>query len=239
MCYALSRIYHNFRMIYLRIRQKREGGLFMSAFLLHYPNYPALEVTVHSGHFATRTCHKSHYVDVTPIKHDHLLAREAAMALAGRYAVANNIDTILCLDGSEVMGAFLARHLAKKDFRSINLDKNIYVVSPEYDRNSQMIFRENLLPMVKDKDVLVLISTVNSGSTARRALECVAYYGGRAQGIAAVFSTVEQVEGVPVFALFTPADIPGYISAPAKECPLCAQGEKVDAVINSYGFSKL
>lgn len=161
------------------------------------------------------------------------------MALAGRYAVANNIDTILCLDGSEVMGAFLARHLAKKDFRSINLDKNIYVVSPEYDRNSQMIFRENLLPMVKDKDVLVLISTVNSGSTARRALECVAYYGGRAQGIAAVFSTVEQVEGVPVFALFTPSDIPGYISAPAKECPLCARGEKVDAVINSYGFSKL
>ena len=52
----------------------------MSSFLLHYTNHPALEVTVHGGHFATRTCHKSHYVDVTPIKHDHLLAREAAMA---------------------------------------------------------------------------------------------------------------------------------------------------------------
>ena len=211
----------------------------MSSFLIHYPNYPALEVTVYGGHFATRTCHKSHYVDVTPIKHDHLLAREAAMALAGRYAVANNIDTILCLDGSEVMGAFLARHLAKKDFRSINLDKNIYVVSPEYDRNSQMIFRENLLPMVKDKDVLVLISTVNSGFTAKRAIQTIRYYGGRPQGIAAVFSAAEQVADVPVFSLFTPEDIPGYVSAPAGECPLCAKGEAITGLINSYGFSKL
>ena len=84
----------------------------MSSYLLHYPNHPKLEVNVHDGHFATRGCHKSHYVDVTPIKHDHLLAREAAMALAGRYAADHNIDTVLCLDGSEVRGAFLARNLA-------------------------------------------------------------------------------------------------------------------------------
>ena len=211
----------------------------MSSFLLHYPTNSKLEVSVHDGHFATRTCHKSYYVDVTPIKHDHLLAREAGLTLATRYLSSTNIDTVMCLDGSEVIGAFLAWNLAKKDFRSINEDKNISVVSPEYARNSQMIFRENLMPLVKDKDVLVLISTVNSGATIKRALECVAYYGGRTQGVAAVFSTLDTVEGVPVFALFTPADIPGYVTAPAKECPLCARGEKVDAVINSYGFSKL
>ena len=211
----------------------------MSSFLLHYPNHPALEVVVHGGHFATRTCHKSHYVDVTPIKHDHLLAREAGLTLATRYLASTNIDTILCLDGSEVIGAFLAWNLAKKDFRSINEGKNIHVVTPEYDRNNNLIFRENLLPMVENKDVLVLISTVNSGSTAKRALECVSYYGGRTQGIAAVFSAAEKVEGLPVSALFTPADIPGYVSSPAKECPLCAQGEKINAVIKSYGFSKL
>lgn len=211
----------------------------MSSFLLHYPNHPALEVVVHGGHFATRTCHKSHYVDVTPIKHDHLLAREAGLTLATRYLASTNIDTILCLDGSEVIGAFLAWNLAKKDFRSINEGKNIHVVTPEYDRNNNLIFRENLLPMVENKDVLVLISTVNSGSTAKRALDTVAYYGGRCQGVAAVFSAAEKVEGLPVSALFTPADIPGYVSSPAKECPLCAQGEKINAVINSYGFSKL
>lgn len=211
----------------------------MSSFLLHYPTNSKLEVSVHAGHFATRTCHKSHYVDVTPIKHDHLLAREAGLTLATRYLSSTNIDTVVCLDGSEVIGAFLAWNLAKKDFRSINEDKNIAVIPPEYDMNHQMIFRENILPMIRDKDVLVLISTVNSGATARKALDTIAYYGGRCQGVAAVFSTVEEVEGVPVFALFTPSDIPGYITGPAKECPLCARGEKISALINSYGFSKL
>ena len=107
----------------------------MSSFLIRYPNHSALEVTVHSGHFATRTCHKSHYVDVTPIKHDHLLAREAGLTLATRYLASTNIDTVVCLDGSEVIGAFLAWNLSKKDFRSINVDKNIHVVKPESDMN--------------------------------------------------------------------------------------------------------
>ena len=49
----------------------------------------------------------------------------------------------------------------------------------------------------------------------------------------------EQVADVPVFSLFTPADIPGYVSAPAGECPLCAAGETLTGLINSYGFSKL
>ena len=211
----------------------------MSSFLLQYMNHPHLEVTVHDGHFATRTCHKSHYVDVTPIKHDHLLAREAGLTLATRYLSSTNIDTVVCLDGSEVIGAFLAWNLAKQDFRAINEGKNISVIPPEYDINHHMIFRENILPRIQDKDVLVLISTVNSGTAARKALDTIAYYGGRCQGVAAVFSAVESVEGVPVFALFTPKDIPGYVSAPAKDCPLCAKGEKIDALINSYGFSKL
>ena len=211
----------------------------MSSFLIHYPNYPALEVTVYGGHFATRTCHKSHYVDVTPIKHDHLLAREAGLTLATKYLASTNIDTVVCLDGSEVIGAFLAWNLSKKDFRSINVDKNIRVVTPEYDMNHQMIFRDNLLPMIQGKDVLVLISTVNSGFTAKRAVQTIRYYGGRPQGIAAVFSAAEQVADVPVFSLFTPEDIPGYVSAPAGECPLCAKGEAITGLINSYGFSKL
>ena len=186
----------------------------MLSSLLRYPTNTKLAVTVHSGHFATRTCHKSHYVDVTPIKHDHLLAREAGLTLATRYLSSTNIDTVVCLDGSEVIGAFLAWNLAKQDFRAINEGKNISVIPPEYDINHHMIFRENILPRIQDKDVLVLISTVNSGTAARKALDTISYYGGRCQGVAAVFSAVESVEGVPVFALFTPKDIPGYVSAP-------------------------
>ena len=198
-----------------------------------------LELTACEGHFAGRHSHTNYYLDITQIKHRHTQARLAAIELAQRYILMRNVDTIVCLDGSEVIGAFLAWNLSKKDFRSINVDKNIHVVTPEYDMNHQMIFRDNLLPMIQNKDVLVLISTVNSGFTAKRAIQTIRYYGGRPQGIAAVFSAAEQVADVPVFSLFTPEDIPGYVSAPAGECPLCAKGEAITGLINSYGFSKL
>ena len=198
-----------------------------------------LEVSVFPGHFATRHSHNSFYIDITRMKHEHTMAREAAITLAQRYTYEKAVDTVVCLDGSEVIGAFLARHLAKKDRFALNSDKNINVITPEYDSNGQLIFRDNLAPMVEGKEVLLLISTVNSGKTVRRALDCVAYYGAKVQGIAAVFSTVEEVDGTPVYSLFVPGDIPGYITASPKECPMCKAGQKIDALANSYGFSAL
>lgn len=200
---------------------------------------PKLEVSVVAGHFATRHSHNTHYIDITRMKHEHTMAREAAMTLAQRYAYEKGVDTIVCLDGSEVLGAFLARHLAKNDRFSVNSDKNINVVTPEYDSNGQLIFRENLVPMIQNRDVLILISTVNSGKSVNRMLECVQYYGGRVQGIASVFSTLEEVEGVPIYSLFTPEDIPGYATYSPKDCAMCAEGRRIDALSNSYGLSRL
>lgn len=200
---------------------------------------PKLVVSAISGHFATRHSHNSHYIDITRMKHEHTMAREAAMTLAQRYAYEKGVDTIVCLDGSEVIGAFLARHLAKNDFFSVNSDKNINVITPEYDSNGQLIFRDNLSPMVIGQDVLVLISTINSGKSIRRVLECVEYYGGKVQGIASVFSTMDHVDQVPVYSLFTPEDIPGYATYSPKDCAMCKAGRKLDALSNSYGFSLL
>ncbi|MGE4277601.1 MAG: orotate phosphoribosyltransferase [Lawsonibacter sp.] len=211
----------------------------MNAILMYHKANPHLSVSVYSGHFATRHSHNSHYIDITNMKHEHTMAREAAITLAQRYTYEKGVDTIVCLDGSEVIGAFLARHLAKKDVFAVNSNKNINVITPEYDSNGQLIFRDNLIPMVAEKDVLLLISTVNSGKTARRALECVQYYGGRVQGIAAVFSALEAVENTPVYSLFTPDDIPGYSTNTLKMCPMCAKGQKIDALSNGYGFSLL
>lgn len=45
---------------------------------------PKLEVSLISGHFATRHSHNSHYIDITRMKHEHTMAREAAMTLAQR-----------------------------------------------------------------------------------------------------------------------------------------------------------
>ena len=86
---------------------------------------PKLEVSVLAGHFATRHSHNSHYIDITRMKHEHTMAREAAMTLSQRYAYDKGVDTIVCLDGSEVLGAFLARHLSKNDRFSVNSAKNI------------------------------------------------------------------------------------------------------------------
>lgn len=198
-----------------------------------------LEITAYVGHFATRHSHNSHYIDITRMKHEHKMARYAAMYLAEGYTYEKGVDTIVCLDGSEVIGTFLARHLAKNDYFSMNSDKNINVLTPEYNSNAQLIFRDNLVPMVIGKDVLILISTVNSGKSARRAVECIEYYGGRVQGIASVFSSLKEVDDVPVYSLFTPKDIPEYHTHPVQCCPLCKAGVKIDALANSYGFSKL
>ena len=181
---------------------------------------PSLEVAIHSGHLATRHSNNSYYIDITRMKHEYTMAREAAITLSQRYTYVHSIDTIVCMDGSEVIGAFLARHLSQKDRFAVNSNKNINVVTPEYDSNGQLIFRDNLVPMVTGKSVLLLISTVNSGLTIGRALECVEYYGATVQGIASVFSTMEQVNDVPVFSLFTPDDIPGYITSHPNTCKI-------------------
>ena len=211
----------------------------MNAQYIKSPQNTKLEISVYQGHFATRNSHNSHYIDITRMKHEHTMAREAAITLAQRYAYVNPIDTIVCMDGSEVIGAFLARHLAQKDRFNINVDKNINVVTPEFDHTGQLIFRDNLVPMVSGKNVLLLISPVKSGTTIGQTLDCVSYNGASIQGIAAVFSTVEELDGIPVYSIFTPAEIPGYMTSQVKEGPLCKSGQKIDAIANSYGFSKL
>ena len=115
---------------------------------------PSLEVVAFSGHFATRHSHNTHYIDITRMKHEFTMAREAAITLAQRYAYEKGVDTIVCLDGSEVIGAFLARHLSKNDYFSINRDKNINVVTPEYDSNGQLIFRDNRPPCRRMRSLL-------------------------------------------------------------------------------------
>ena len=136
-------------------------------------------------------------------------------------------------------GTFLARQLSQKNLFSLSSEKNVCVVTPEHDSNGLLIFRNNLRPMVSEKNVLLLISTVNSGKTAARALECIEYYGGTTQGVAAVFSALKQVGDIPVISLFSPEDIPGYVTSLVKDCPMCKAGQKIDALSNSYGFSPL
>ena len=204
-----------------------------------YSKSHTVPLKVLPGHFATNHSHVNFYIDITTLKTRVSEAEEVARTLAGKYMMNTVVDTIVCLDGSEVLGAFLARHLAKNTLFAVNSDKNINVITPEYDSNGQLLFRDNLVPMVTDRNVLILISTVNSGKSIRRVVECAQYYGGKVQGIAAVFSTLEEMEGVPIYSLFTPEDIPGYATYSPENCAMCRAGERINALANSYGLSAL
>lgn len=192
------------------------------------------------GHFVTSHSHINYYIDITQIKHEQSMAREVAKMMASDYNVqGTEIDTIICMDGIEVLGAYLARELARTTMLSVNPMKHIYVVPPEFNANGQMIFRDNLQRMVCGQKCLLLIASVTTGKTIHRCLECINYYGGEVVGISAVFSAQDEIEGHPIHNLFNKEDVPDYNTCSFRDCPACKAGEKVDALVNSYGYSQV
>ena len=53
----------------------------------------------------------------------------------------------------------------------MNAHQTIYVVSPEYLAGGQIMFRDNLTPMIAGKHVLVLAASVTTGKTAQAAID--------------------------------------------------------------------
>ena len=155
------------------------------------------------------------------------------------YTTNTLVDTILCLDGTEVIATCLAQELTAGNFMNMNAHKTIYVVTPEHTTGSQLLFRENLTPTIAGKHVLVLAASVTTGYTARAAVEAINYYGGHVAGICAIFATIDNCAGFPVRAAFDTADLDEYASHPSHECPLCRRGVKLDALVNGFGYSKL
>ena len=170
-------------------------------------------LNVTKGHFATGHSHINYYIDVTAQKFCLSEARRVALALAREYRASTLIDTILCLDGTEVIAACMASEMTKTGYMNINQNQ--------------------------DMNVLILMASVSTGYTAKSAIETIAYYGGRAVGIASIFATVDSIGALPVTSLFNPKDLPGYTTSDAAACPLCKAGQKLDAIVNSFGYSKL
>ncbi len=192
------------------------------------------------GHFVSNHSHSNYYIDVAAQKSRLSESKAVAAELCRNYNYNTKIvDTILCLDGTEVIGTCLADELTKNAFMNINAHQTIYVVTPEMTGSSQILFRDNIVPMIKDKHVLVLAVSIATGYTANAAIDAVRYYGGEVVGLASIFSTQEEFNGYTVDSVFNPKDLPDYFTVPAHECPLCKNKQKIDALINSYGFSKL
>ena len=191
------------------------------------------------GHFATNHSHINYYIDITYQKTRLSEAKDSAYQLVSHFINDTPVDTILCLDGTAVLGTCVAEELTKSGFCTINEHQTIYVLEPEYNANSQIIFRDNIKPMITGKHVLILMASVTTGYTANRSIEAIKYYGGKIAGVASLYRAIDEIAGYPVRSIYSVADLPDYESFDYRECPYCKAGQKLDALVNSFGYSAL
>lgn len=196
-----------------------------------------IKCAVYPGHFATNHSHINYYVDLTAVKTQCRTARLAAKELARDFA-SIPVNTIICLEGTEMIGAFIADDLSQSQ-SVVHFEEDIHVLTPEMNANNQLIFRENTQEMVMAKSILLLVSTASTGKTITQALECIQYYDGHLTGICTLFSAVDQMEGVPVHSVFSVSDIPDYLTYTPGQCAMCERKERIDAIANSFGYSRL
>ncbi len=191
------------------------------------------------GHFITPNSHVNYYLDMTTIKSRLSEASAAAKELAAKIKPDMIVDTIVCMDGCEIIGAYLAEELTKAGVISINYHKTIYITTPEVASTGQMVFRDNIQPMIKGKNVLLLMASATTGQTLAKAIQALNYYGATISGISAIFSAANSSMGIQINSLFTIKDIPDYKAYAPEGCSMCKDKKVIDAFANAYGYSSL
>lgn len=191
------------------------------------------------GHFITPNAHSNYYLDMTAIKSRTHESRAAAVEFAKKIPPTTVVDTIVCMEGCEVIGAYLAEELTKNGILNVNTYKAINVITPELSASGQYVYRDNIQPMLAGKNVILLVATAATGQTLAKAAEAIKYYGAKVRGICSVFSVGNTCFGKPIYSLFSVKDLPDYRNCPAEECPMCKSGQPVDAIANPFGYSKL
>ncbi len=191
------------------------------------------------GHFTTNHSHINYYMDMTRLKIGQKEASAVAATMAKDYQYSTPIDTIVCMDGCFAIGAFLAERLTENGVMNLNAHQSMYIIEPESNSNGQMIFRDNIQPMLRGKNILLLLASATTGKTIAQSLECIEYYGGSVQGVSAIFSAEDHIEGHKINSIFNKEDFSDYQSFSQSECPFCQAGQKLDAIVSSYGYSAL
>lgn len=202
-------------------------------------NHPNVVLRAIKGHFVTPNSHVNYFLDMTLLKSRLSEASLAARELARQIAVNSTVDTILCIDGCEIIGTLLAEELTRSGIYSLNAHKTMYIVSPEYSPSGHTVFRENVLPMIKGKNVLLLLASVTTGQTIIKAVQTLHYYGAQISGVSAIFSAANTIMEFPIRALFTTTDIPDYKTYAPDNCPMCKDNQPIDAFANAYGYSTI
>lgn len=207
--------------------------------MIHSKDHPNIELKAIPGHFVTPSSHINYFLDMTTLKTRLSEASLTAKELSRQIEVSMVVDTIVCIDGCEIIGAFLAEELTRAGIYSRNAHKTIYIITPEYSSAGQMLFRDNYLPMIKGKNVLLLLASATTGKTVTKAVQTLTYYGAVISGVSAVFSAANSVMGIPINSLFGIADIPDYKTYSFEGCALCKEQKPIDAFANAFGYSTI
>jgi hypothetical protein len=125
----------------ITIKKKEFFSMEGRAFELKAKRGGIVTIRVIPGHFATKHSHVNHCVDMTRVKSEYRMAKEAARLFAESY-YSTPIDTVITLERMKMVGAFLAEDLSRS---GINLNQDIAVITPEITEN-KMLLRDNFLP---------------------------------------------------------------------------------------------
>jgi len=208
-------------------------------FKVSFEKNPIISINVTPGHFTTGSFHINYYLDVSSLKANALVARDVARELALPYLASTLVDTIVCMENTKVIGAFLASELLQAGTAIMNSGGEIHVITPRSSIDNNLIFYDNEVEWIENRSVLLLTATVSSGQTLAGALECISYYNGIVNGISALFCYSDVTQDQRIHTLFTSDDIPGYRVISSEKCGMCREGQKLDAIINFDGYKKL
>lgn len=206
---------------------------------IHSKDHPNILLKAMPGHFVTPNSHVNYFLDMTTLKTRLSEASTAARELGRQVMLSTVVDTIVCIDGCEIIGAFLAEELTRMGVYSRNAHQTIYIITPEYSSSGHMLFRDNYLPMIKDKNVLLLLASATTGKTVTKAVQTLTYYGATISGVSAIFSAASSVVGIPINSLFNVSDIPDYMTYSPEKCVMCKDKKPIDAFANAFGYSKI
>ena len=186
-----------------------------------------IKLSIYSGHFATGHAHVDRYISMTEIRSNAAMAAEAADEIS-KFFRCTPIDTIICLENTQVIGAFIAQDLIDSS-HSVNSGATVNIITPGINANNQLVFSSDMQQYVTNRNILLLMSTVSTGRSLARAAECIRYYGGKPVGIA----------GLPVHSIFMRSDLNEYNVYRSDECPLCKNGRKLDGFVTVGGCTEI
>lgn len=215
----------------------RKENIMLTSTTVASPINRRIKLTIYPGHYATSHAHVDNYISMTELRSDAAMAHEAAAEIANKFRYIK-VDTIVCLECTQLIGAFLAKELMDSR-RSVNAGSVVHVVTPEINSNNQLSFNSELQEYITGHNVALLMSTVSTGRSLARAGECISYYGGHLVGIGAIFSAIRASGRLPIHCIFKKEDLHEYNSYQSDECPFCKQGRKLDGVINTVGCTRL